>query len=309
MSKKLIEARFHGSIDVLSDTLDEAKKSKLCDFSSCYHAIVQEAVSFNGKHLKKQADLVQNIVKSKYVTIRSKRFDALQRALCICNEYICQNNVLVGTELSLTFDKANRQLKKWLTAVDSMTIRLEREFRSKDLTKLKEIMYEAKKLLVISDEFAEILIRKKNKMDQIEYELHKTLMSAGVPEEFVHIYIKRLCSNIDELHDVRWLEIKNVGLDNKEQCKIIARNLQKRGGFDLVDDSKNEMKKFLNQCNLSHHLEVLSFAGFIDVEDLVDEDDLAIFDDIMTDEELHRLESSLKSFAEHHLVSKCGKKI
>ena len=51
------------------------------------------------------------------------------------------------------------------------------------------------------------------------------------------------------------------------------------------------MKKFLNQCNLSHHLEVLSFAGFIDVEDLVDEDDLAIFDDIMTDEELHRLES------------------
>ena len=234
MSKKLIEAKLHGSIDMLGDTLDEAIKSKLCDFSSRYEAIVKEAVSFNGKHLKKQADLVQNIVKSKKVTSRSKRFDALQRALCICNEYLCENNFLVGNELSSAFDKANRQLKKWHTAVDSMTIRLEREFRSKDLMKLKEIMHEAKKLPVISDEFAEILIDKENKMNQMENELHKTLISAGVPEGFVHIYIKRLCSNIDELHDVRWLEIKNVGLDNKEQCKIIARNLQKRGGFDLV---------------------------------------------------------------------------
>ena len=48
--------------------------------------------------------------------------------------------------------------------------------------------------------------------------------------------------NVDELHNVRWLEIKHVGLDNKEQCKIIARNLQTLRGFDLVDDSKNEMK-------------------------------------------------------------------
>ena len=39
MSKKLIEAKLHGSIDMLGDTLDEAIKSKLCDFSSRYEAL------------------------------------------------------------------------------------------------------------------------------------------------------------------------------------------------------------------------------------------------------------------------------
>ena len=302
MSKKVIEAKSNASVDTMNNVLAEAIKSKLYDFSSCYKAILEDAIRFAKKHVKIQANFVRKIIKSKNMTGRSRRLDALQQTLGSCNEYICKNNRIVGTELSLTFDKANRQLKKWQTSVDSMTVRLDREFRSKDLMKLKVIMDEAKKLPVISDEFAKLLIDKGNKMRKIEMELHQTLILAGVPEDFVNVYIRRLCSDIDELHNVRWLEIKRVGLDNKEQCKIIVRNLQKRKGFDLIDDSKSEMKKFLNQCNLSHHLEVLSFAGFIDVEDLVDEDDLAIFDDIMTGEELHRLESSLKRFAKRYFV-------
>ena len=52
----------------------------------------------------------------------------------------------------------------------------------------------------------------------------------------------------------------------------MCRNLQIRNGYADVDDSQNEMKQFLKDCNLVHHLETLTYSGFLDVEDLIDED-------------------------------------
>ena len=77
------------------------------------------------------------------------------------------------------------------------------------------------------------------------------------------------------------------------------REIKKRGGFDLVDDSKNEMKKFLKSGSVAPSRSFI-FAGFIDVEDWWMKIPCQ-FDDIMTDEE-PCLELA-ESFAEHHLVS------
>ena len=54
---------------------------------------------------------------------------------------------------------------------------------------------------------------------------------------------------------------------------------------------------------------ILSYSGFIDVEDLAEENDLAIFDDIMSTAEISRLERQLELFRKKNLRNLIGQTI
>ena len=69
------------------------------------------------------------------------------------------------------------------------------------------------------------------------------------------------------------------------------------------------MLQFLKDCNLIQHLQILSYSGFIDVEDLAEENDLAIFDDIMSTAEISRLERQLELFRKKNLRNLIGQTI
>lgn len=302
MHNKLLIAKDNCNIDDLTTILNEGVKSKLNEFSETYSKDLIEVIKFRNTNYKMQMEMTKDLIKIKKNAMKSRRYDLLVDKISSCNEYIISHNNCVGIKLQKTFDSINQQLLKWQNLVNSMIEKLNIAFKTKDIISLEKVLNEARNIVVISNDFYNILVERTKLKCQWEKEINNVLLDAGVPAVYISRYLKRICSNIEELHKIRWLDIKGkIGIQNKETCKIICRNLHSRQGYANVDDSQNEMKQFLKDCNLINHLEILTYSGFLDVEDLADEDDLAIFDDIMSEDELNCLEIQLARFRKKYL--------
>ena len=310
MHEKLLEAKTNFTIDELTVVLDEAIKSKLSIFSIKYKETLADVLNFRNENYKTQIKMANDLIKGKKNAVKSRRYDLFEELLLSYNEYIQIHDKSIGNKLRATIKDAQDQLTKWKDSVNTMISKLNIEFKTKDIMRLENVLSEARQIVVISNDFYGFLADKIEVKNKWETELRQELLNAGCPEEFISRYIRRICPNIEQLHNIRWSEIKQIGIENKEICRVIQRNLQLRNGQDNLDDlSANEMLQFLKDCNLIQHLQILSYSGFIDVEDLAEENDLAIFDDIMSTAEISRLERQLELFRKKNLRNLIGQTI
>ena len=284
-----------GNVDEIFEHLKEARACKLDEmygFEEYKKCFLKLSTLWESKTTTED-NLCQLFICEAKKSVRSRRSNCLRQALKQADETM--NTTKCGKRLLKRYADAVDMLKQWDDEEHQVAIKLEQTVEKEDIVILEGVLNEASALRCTSDSFKELFDTCKEKCIKWNDELRSILLACGLDKSFVTRYKEKICSCIKRLPEVRWSQITNIGVDNPATAKIVARKLQLRGDPGNIIDGSDELRTLLKKCDLMRHFEVLSLSGFLDLEDLIYEPDLSIFDEMMTPCELTRLSAALKS--------------
>ena len=123
----------------------------------------------------------------------------------------------------MQLEYSEAQLEKWNVAEAKIRCRLQEALEQKHILVVEDVLSMATRLPCLSDGFKVYVDRCQTERNVWKKSIRTILMDSGLPPDFVQRYIERICDKIDDLPQVRWSEIRNIGIDNPVVAKIVAR--------------------------------------------------------------------------------------
>jgi hypothetical protein len=293
-----------GSIDDMAEHIKMASQARLGQIHPDYETVFSHLVEVRRARYKKEIAAFQVLKESLNLSLRSRQSNILRDALQTIHGRLEGS---YGKQLQNQLNVSRAKIDKWDDDERNVHNLLQEALKLKQILHMDKILSMAPRLQCSSSEFKNCLHQCQNARDIWQNTITNVLIDSGLPSDFVSRYISRICDELDCLPQVRWSQIVNIGIDNSAVAKIVARNLQLRGGGDYIVDGKDELLTLLASSGLKHYFEILTMSGFLDLEDLLAEDDLRIFEDMMKPDELAKLSTALDE-ARANLKVKLGTK-